>query len=133
MKKALLVIIISSLTTFSFAQKFNQTFVSTDIDNFWIAHDKIVLTKDSIKQYSLLKEFYINKGTEGLKSIVEVRNYSDKDFIDAINKYPNFWSSIRPNTLKTKSLYHKINYDIQKLKKAYKDDVIWQNSFILVV
>lgn len=121
MKKAFLVLIISSLTTLSFAQKFNQTFVSTDIDNFWFAYDKIVLTKDSIKQYSLLKEFYINKGTEGLKSIMEVRNYTDKDFIDAINKYPNFWNSIRPNTLKAKSLYRKINIDIQKLKKAYPD------------
>jgi hypothetical protein len=121
MRKAFLVIIISSLTTFSFAQKFNQTFVTTDLDNFWIAYDKIVLAKDSIKQYSLLKEFYINKGTEGLKSIMEVRNYTDKDFIDAINKYPKFWNSIRLNTLKAKSLYPKINSDIQKLKKAYPD------------
>jgi hypothetical protein len=121
MKNTFLVIIISGLTTFSFAQKFNQTFVSTDIDNFWIAHDKIVLTKDSSKQYSLLKEFYINKGTQGLKSIMEVRNYSDKDFIEAINKYPKFWNSIRLNTLKAKSLYPQINSDIQKLKEAYPD------------
>jgi hypothetical protein len=121
MRKAFLVIIISSLTTFSFAQKFNQTFVSTDIENFWIAYDKIVLAKDSIKQYSLLKEIYLNNGTEGLKSIMEVRNYTDKDFIDAINKYPKFWNSIRLNTLKAKSLYPKINSDIQKLKKAYPD------------
>ena len=121
MKKAFLVIIISSLTTFSFAQKFNQTFVTTDLDNFWIAYDKIVLAKDSIKQYSLLKELYLNNETEGLKSIMEVRNYTDKDFIDAINKYPKFWNSIRLNTLKAKSLYPKINSDIQKLKKAYPD------------
>jgi hypothetical protein len=121
MRKAFLVIIISSLTTFSFAQKFNQTFVTTDLDNFWIAYDKIVLAKDSIKQYSLLKEIYLNNGTEGLKSIMEVRNYTDKDFIDAINKYPKFWNSIRLNTLKAKSLYPKINSDIQKLKKAYPD------------
>lgn len=121
MRKAFLVIIISSLTTFSFAQKFNQTFVSTDIENFWIAYDKIVLAKDSIKQYSLLKEIYLNNGTEGLKSIMEVRNYTDKDFIDAINKYPKFWNSIRLNTLKAMTLYPKINSDIQKLKKAYPD------------
>ena len=121
MKKVFLVIIISCLTAFSFAQKFNQTFVSTDIDNFWIAYDKIVLTKDSIKQHSLLKELYLNNGSEGLKRIMEVRNYTDKDFIDAINKYPKFWNSIRLNTLKAKSLYPKINSDIQKLKKAYPD------------
>ncbi len=119
MKKAFLVIIILSLTTASFAQSLKQVFVSTDIDNFWVAYDKIISTTDSVKQYNYLKECYLNKGTQGLKSIMEVRNYSDKDFIDAINKYPKFWNSLRLNTLKAKSLYPEINSDIQKLKKAY--------------
>lgn len=121
MKKAFLVIIISSLTSVSFAQKIKQSFVSTDIDNFWIAYDEIISTKDSIKQYSLLKELYLNKGTQGLKSLIEVRNYTDKDFVDAINKYPKFWNSIRLNTLNAKSLYPEINSNIQKLKKAYPE------------
>ena len=121
MKKAFLVIIISSLISVSFAQKIKQSFVSTDIDNFWIAYDEIISTKDSIKQYSLLKELYLNKGTQGLKSLIEVRNYTDKDFVDAINKYPKFWNSIRLNTLNAKSLYPEINSNIQKLKKAYPE------------
>lgn len=119
MKKIYFTILCLSLTTLSIAQEFKQNFVSTDITNFWTAYDQIILTKDSTKQYKLLKDLYLDKGTAGLKSLMEVRNYSDKDFIDAINKYPKFWNSIRLNTLKAKSLYPKINSDIKKLKKAY--------------
>ena len=121
MKKLICFSIIFSLTTFSYAQKFKQTFVSADIDNFWIAYDKINATKDSVQQYALLKELYLNKGTEGLKGLIEVRNYSEKEFIDWITKYPKFWSSLRPNILIAKRLYPKINTNIQKLKKAYPD------------
>ena len=109
------------LTNALLAQKTKQAYVSTDIDNFWIAYDKIVATKDSTQQYALLKEFYLDKGTKGLKGIIEVRNYSEKEFIDYITQNPKFWNSIRPNTLKVKSLYPKINANIKKLKKAYPD------------
>ena len=119
MKKTILLVLCLGLTTLSFAQKFKQNFVSTDIDNFWVAYEKIISEKDSTKQYSLLKEFYLDKATPGLKSIIEVRNYREKDFIDMITKYPKFWNSIKKNTLEAKNHYSSINSDIKKLKKAY--------------
>lgn len=121
MKKNFLLIICIGISLLTNAQSLKQTFVSTDIDNFWVAYDKISSTKDSIKQYAYLKEFYLNKGSEGLKSIIEVRNYTDKEFIDAINNYPIFWNSIRKNTLKVKDLYPEINADLLKLKNFYPD------------
>ncbi len=121
MKKACLILLILSFTTHLFAQKFKQTFVSDDISNFWDAYDKINTTKDSVLQREILKELYLDKGTQGLKSIIEVRNYTEKDFIDGILKNPKFWNSIRPNTLKVKNLYQEINADIKNLKKAYPD------------
>lgn len=121
MKKLLSLIIILCLATATFAQKTKQVFVSTDIDNFWTAYDKINTTKDSIQQYKLLKDFYLDKGTPGLKSLIKVRNYSEKEFISWMTQYPKFWSSLKPNTLKVKNLYPKINANIQKLKKAYPD------------
>lgn len=105
----------------SFSQTVDQKFVSTDIDNFWNAYDKIITEKDTTKQYSFLKELYIDKATPGLKSLIEVRNYTSKNFIDAINKYPKFWNSIRPNTLSVKEVYPEIEADIKKLKEAYPD------------
>ena len=121
MNKIICFIIFWGLTTNAFAQQSKQVFVSSDIDNFWNAYDKIVAAKDSVQQYRFLKEFYLDKATDGLKSLVEVRNYSEKDFIDWITQNPKFWASIRPNTLKIGSFYPKINANIKKLKKAYPD------------
>lgn len=119
MKIVICFIILFSLSPISFAQKIKQTFVSTDIENFWSAYDQIILTKDSIKQYSLLKDLYLDKGTDGLKKIVQVRNYSAMEFITAINEYPKFWKSLRKNSLNTKYLYAEIDSNINKLKNVY--------------
>lgn len=121
MKKILLLLLLVNFTTISFAQKFTQDFVSTDIDHFWIAYDNIINTRDSIKQYRLLNELYLSKATPGLKSIIEARNYKEKEFFDIITKYPKFWTSIKPNTLKVKAQYAKISADIKKLKNAYPE------------
>ena len=121
MKKIILVSIGLLFTALLFGQALRQKFVATDIDNFWKAYDKIIPTTDSAKQFTFLKELYLNKATPGLKSIIEKRNYTENEFINSINNYPKFWTSIRPNTLKVKSLYPKINADILKLKKAYPD------------
>jgi hypothetical protein len=64
---------------------------------------------------------YLDKGTEGLKSLIEVRDYTDKEFLDAITKYPKFWASLKQNTLHVKELYSEIDADIQKLKQIYPD------------
>ncbi|TAF34637.1 MAG: hypothetical protein EAZ57_02650 [Cytophagales bacterium] len=98
-----------------------QKFVSSDLDNFWVAYDKILSTKDTTRQYELLREFYLDKATLGLKGLMEVRNYSEKELVDCITQNPKFWNSLKPNTRKLKSLYPKINANIQKLKKAYPD------------
>ena len=121
MKKIICFIIFLGLTNGLLAQKTELVFVSTDIENFWNAYDKITTTKDSVQQYRLLRELYLNKGTDGLKGIIEVRDYSEKEFIDWITQNPKFWNSIRPNTLKVKDIYPKINTNIKKLKKAYPD------------
>ncbi len=119
MHRLSLMIICLALTSMSYSQTSKQAFVSIDIYNFWIAYDKIISTHDSVKQLNYLKELYLDKGSPGLKSLVQVRNYTDKEFIDAITKYPRFWASLRPNTLNYKKHYFVIEADIQKLKQAY--------------
>lgn len=80
MKEIIYFTIFLGLSNSLLAQKTTQTFVSTEIDNFWNAYEKIIATKDSVRQYSLLKELYFDKRAEGLKSLIEVRNSSEKDF-----------------------------------------------------
>lgn len=121
MRKVLITVLSCCLYSIAITQNQKQVFISSDIDNFWKAYDKIISTTDSASQYKFLQELYLNKASLGLKGIIEVRNYSEKEFIDWITKYPKFWASIKPNTLKVKSLYPSINADIQKLKKVYPE------------
>ncbi len=119
MKRLLWTLLILCLTTFTFAQNIEQTFVASDIDNFWIAYDKINSTRDSVLQVKFLKELYLDKGTEGLQSLVQSRNYTETEFITWITNYPKFWQSLKLNTLQLKDHYSIINNDIEKLRKLY--------------
>lgn len=101
----------------SVAQK--QVFVTTDIDNFWNAYDTIIATTDSIQRYQLLKQFYLNKASDGLKSLREVRNYTEQEFVTAITSYPAFWKSIKPDMRSVSQLFPSIKADINKLRQAY--------------
>lgn len=119
MKKYFLTAICLIFATVVIGQNFKQEFISKDIENFWEAYDKIISTKDTILQQKYLKELYLDKGTEGLKSLVNVRGYTEKDFLDNINNSPKFWNSIRENTLSLDNLYSEILSDIQKFKTYY--------------
>ncbi|MCF6131690.1 DUF2268 domain-containing putative Zn-dependent protease [Flavobacterium wongokense] len=121
MKKVICFALLLSLTSLSFAQGSKQVFVSTDIDNFWNAYDKIIAAKDSVSQYAFLRDLYLDKATPGLKGMIEVRHYSEIEFMDRITQHPKFWNSIRPNMLQVKNLYPEIAANIQKLQKAYPD------------
>jgi hypothetical protein len=108
------------LSTHSFAQK-QRIVITTDIANFWLAYDQIIQTKDSLKQIELISSLFINKGTPGLKAIMEVKRYTAASYVYAINHYPNFWNSIRDNTLKADNYAQEIEKGIKKLKKKYPD------------
>ncbi|MNJ93160.1 hypothetical protein D3C87_108390 [compost metagenome] len=116
MKKALF-LIGALLFNVAFAQKNN--IVTTDIKHFWEAYDQIKATKDSTTQLSIIQNSYINKGTAGLKALMEVRNYTPQGFINAINRYPNYWSSVRANTLKVGYYAQKIETAVGSLNKLY--------------
>lgn len=106
-------------TCFAWAQ--SQQFVATDIANFWDTYDKITTTDDTTKQRQYLKQGYLDKGTIGLQSLIQVRNYSEDEFLLAIRKYPNFWNSLRANTLNVQAHYPEIEANIAALKAIYPD------------
>lgn len=99
----------------------SQNIITSDIGNFWIAYDKITSTKDSVQQYEYLVKLFLEKGTLGLNAIIENRGYTPKEYLDAINKYPKFWSSVRANTLRTNEFSAGLEKGIEKLKKVYPD------------
>lgn len=103
------------------AQKNSAKFITSDIDHFWTAYDKITSTKDSAEQYRYLNQLFIEKGSPGLKAIMELKDYTAKSYIDAINSYPLFWNSIRKNTLSAKGISKMIEKDVLKIKRLYPE------------
>ena len=98
---------------------FGQKIITDDITHFWNAYDQIVIEKDTLKQLALIKTLYIDKGTPGLNGIMRARRYSAEEYVYAINNYPEFWASIRNNTLKASQFSTEIQKGLEKLKLIY--------------
>jgi len=99
--------------------KTEHQFVTTDIDNFWNAFDKIVVEDDSKKQLKILNEDFIEKASSGQKKMFRLRKYKPQEYIDAINDYPLFWNSIRANMNKAGSFANEISNGVNNFKKLY--------------
>jgi hypothetical protein len=121
MKNLLLTIASLLMLSNVFCQTITDQFITSDIGNFWAAYDKISATKDSVEQYDALNKLFLDKGTVGLKAFMKLKNYSAKSYINAINRYPLFWQSVRANTLKTKESAEAIGLNINKLKGLYPE------------
>ncbi|MDY3319898.1 hypothetical protein PG637_10870 [Riemerella anatipestifer] len=119
MNKIIIFLVISVILTSCQTQKQSLNIVTSDIKNFWEAYDKIILTQDSILQNKYLDSLYLKKGTDGLKAIRQVRNYTPQEYIFAINNYPKFWTSIRENTLKAGQYSSNLEKGIKRLKDIY--------------
>lgn len=118
--KSILTFIFSIVFASAFSQGQNKIFTS-DIDNFWIAYDSIQHTNDFSKKIKFINQLYIEKGTKGLKALMKSKDYSDTLYVKVIGEFPNFWKSIRPNTLSVKNRTKELNNAIQNLKKLYPD------------
>ncbi|GAA4911011.1 Ig-like domain-containing protein [Mucilaginibacter defluvii] len=104
------------------AQQSKIELVNTaDIDRFWQAYDSVAVTTDSLRQVEIIQRLYVNKGTPGLQAFMKARNYDAGLWAQLIRKYPKFWQSIRPNTLRVKKEVGAINKSITALKKLYTE------------
>lgn len=113
--------LLTLLILLSCSFSYGQTIVTSDIDNFWIAYDKIISTEDSTQQMKYLQTLYLDKATPGLESLREVRYYTAELYLWAIKNHPRFWESIRANTLKAKTIGGDLQAGIEKLRKLYPD------------
>lgn len=97
----------------------SQLVNTSDISHFWEAYDKITATQDSEVQAKYLDSLYLSRGTPGLAAIRQARNYTPEDYLHAINNYPEFWASIRKNTLEAGQAGAAMEAGIAQLKSLY--------------
>lgn len=93
--------------------------VTSDISHFWEAYDRIVATGDSARQYRLLDSLYIQRGTPGLRALMERQGYTPTSYIEAIHAYPRFWASVRPNTMRADEFTGEIEAAVENLRALY--------------
>lgn len=119
--KNIFTILLVLLSIQLYCQNNTYKIITSDLENFWTAYDLIHSTKDTTKHAEILKEYFLEKGSQGLISLKSVRNYSDEEYLYAIRNYPKFWNSIRPNTDKSKLLVKDLETGIGLLKDIYPE------------
>jgi hypothetical protein len=116
MKKNILTLIILTFLNQSNAQKI----FTSDITNFWTAYDSIQKVENNKNE--ILETLFLNKKTEGLNAFMQIKKFDNNDYLTAFEKYPKFWTSIRPNTLIDEKKIKTVNKALTKLKKLYPNN-----------
>lgn len=122
MKNSLLLLLLAlALIQCKNSNSTTQQVVTTDIHNFWEAYDLITATSDSATQYQYFDSLFIQRGSPGLVGVMQARNYSPQEYLHAINHYPKFWASIRPNMQLADELSSELQSGIEKFREIYPD------------
>ena len=113
MKKIHLLTILITATTNLNAQKI----YTSDIDNFWKAYDEIHTIK--VNKIEIFKTKYLDNGTIGLKNFANSKEFNEVNYVSAFEKYPNFWKTIRPNTIISEKRIKKIHQALKRFNQLY--------------
>lgn len=110
MKKSILLLLLFT----TMATTAQNRVVTTDISNFWTLFDSIKKVSNQKDKINLVQQMYIDKGTEGLKTVMSHFRYSTKNWVDYISENEGNLERKRPYTLtalnQQKLLEEKLSY-----------------------
>jgi hypothetical protein len=101
------------------AQSVPPTVVTTDVANFWDAFDLITSTTDTALQRTFLATQFLDKATVGQRAMIAARRYTADQYLNAIRRYPRFWSSMRANMQQASSHAAAIDRGVEQLRQLY--------------
>ena len=90
-----------------------------DITHFWQACDSVRATVDTAQQRRLVQRIYLDQATPGLQDFAQSREYRARTYVQALNRYPKFWESVRPATLTVRKQAAQIKQLLQRLQQLY--------------
>ncbi len=96
-----------------------KTVQTLDVDHFWEAFDKLASCKNHSDSIATIQTVYLDRGTDGLKDFMKVRDFSPETFIKSIHRHPRFFASVRNNTLEVKKAAPLITDVFNKFKEIY--------------
>jgi len=119
MKKSIyLFLLLSFLFSCQTTEK-KDLIVSSDIDNFWTAFDAIKATQDSSLHAGILASEFLDKASPGQIKLMEVRNYTAKEYLNNIKAYPKFYESLKSNHQEIAKISSIINNSLDKFMEIY--------------
>lgn len=90
-----------------------------DIEHFWTAHDAIASEPDPARKRQLINRLYIDKGTPGLRALMQARGYTDAEYVKAIDSWPRYWASVRPLTARARQASAGLEADLATFRRLY--------------
>lgn len=98
----------------------NQNHVLTlDIDHFWEAFDNLKNCKTTWDSILTFQNLYLDRGTDGLKDFVNVRQWSPELFVKTASSLNKYYTTVRPYTYKVKDATPFIEEVFAKFKSLY--------------
>lgn len=121
MKNMLLALMYAALlsTCASVSENTDANIITTDIDHFWTAYDKIRSSSDSTQQLAYLQHLFLDQASLGQRAMIEAKYYLAQDYLQAINQYPNFWDAVREHMTKSVEQSKDLQIAIEQLRKLY--------------
>lgn len=96
-----------------------STVFTDDVTRFWDAYDRIVAAKDKEERAGLLQTLFLKKASPGQMSMIQARRYRASEYLDAIERFPKFYASIRANMLRAPEYAKAIAAGIERLRGIY--------------
>lgn len=108
-------------------------FVTSDIENFWRAYDLAAKETDKAKRAALFQAEYLDKGSPDLKDFLRLRIKSAENLVGTIDRMPRYYASIRPQTLRVRSMEKRMRAAFRKFKSIYPEAVFPDVYFLIGV
>jgi len=93
--------------------------ITNDIDNFWTTFLKLKEFKTKDDSIKCIDNILFLNASIGFKEFIKKYKFTPEDYYFAINQYPKFFNSIKPNSLITKSIGQEYLQFIDELKIYY--------------
>lgn len=71
------------------------TIETRDLQNFWLAYDRLQKAKNTNDQIAVIDSLFFQTASEAQKALFSAKNYTVENYLQAIQKHPGFWNSIR--------------------------------------
>jgi hypothetical protein len=96
------------------------TIVTSDIDNFWDAFDRLHNAKTKEDSILIMEVMYLGKASIGFKKFIKARDLTAEKYVVQISRFPEYWKSVRANTLSIQNYKSEIEAQMLLFQQSLK-------------